>query len=74
MAKSPLLTDTELAAAKFNLLEAKASLACEGIYLTQEEDALFARFQAERLPHDECRRQILEYCLSFGKTQAHAAE
>jgi hypothetical protein len=67
-----LLNDEELAAAKFNLAEAKASLACEGIYLTPEEEALFARFEAERLPHDECRRQILEFC--FGSTRAIAAE
>ena len=67
-----LLNDTELAAAKFNLKGAKASLACEGMYLTPEENALFARFEAERLPHEERRRQILEFCL--GKQHAVAAE
>jgi hypothetical protein len=72
MPKMRLLNDEELAAAKFNLAEARASLACEGMYFTAEEEALFARFEAERLPHDERRRQILEFCL--GPTRAVAAE
>lgn len=67
-----LLTDGELAAAKFNLAEARASLACEGIYLTADEEALFARFEAERLPHEECRQQIVDYCR--GPASAIAAE
>ena len=74
MPKLPLLNDAELAAAKYNLLEAKASLACEGIYLTPEEDALFARFEAERLPHEECRRQLIEYSRRRRGLKAQAAE
>ena len=69
-----LLTAAELAAARYNLAEAKASLACENIYLTAEEDALFARFEAERLPHDECRRQILNYCQAKRRPAPQAAE
>lgn len=61
MNKLRLLTDDELEAAKRNLAEAKASLACEGIYLSSEEDALFKRFEDERLPHDERRRQLIVF-------------
>jgi hypothetical protein len=68
------LTDEELAAAKYNFAEAKASLACEGIYLTEEEEALFRRFEEERLPHDECRRRLIEYCRATRLAKAHAAE
>lgn len=32
------------------------------MYLTAEEKARFDRFERERLPHDECRRQILAWC------------
>lgn len=56
------LTDSELASAKKRRRAGEISLACEGMYLTAGEKALFHRFEGERLPHDECRRQILEYC------------
>ena len=56
------LSDAELAAAKHNFAEAKASLACEGIYLTAEEEALFTSFEVQRLSHEECRRQLMEFC------------
>ena len=74
MSKMRLLTDEELAAAKFNLAEARASLACEGMFFTEEEEALFARFEAERLPHDECRRQLLAYSRSLRAAKSIAAE
>ena len=69
-----LLTDQELAQAKENFAAAKASLACEGIYLTAEELDLFARFEAERLPHDERRRQLLAYSRAQRGAKAQAAE
>ena len=56
------LTETELQAARYNFEEAKASLACEGIYLTEEEETLFRRFEDERLSHDERRRRIIAFC------------
>jgi hypothetical protein len=68
------LNDAELAAASHNLREAKASLACEGIFLTPAEDALFQRLEDERLPHDECRRQILAFCRASRQAKAAAAE
>jgi hypothetical protein len=61
MPKSQLLTDQELADAKRRRAAGEASLACEGIYLSDEEKALFERFEAERLPHDERRRQLIAY-------------
>jgi len=56
------LSDAELASARHNFEEAKASLACEGIHLTVEEEALFKGFEERRLAHDECRRQLVEFC------------
>jgi hypothetical protein len=54
------LTETELAEAKVNLEKAQASLACEGLYLTAEQEARFHAFEAEALSHDERRRRIIE--------------
>jgi hypothetical protein len=62
MSDKPRLGDAEVASAKYNFAEAKASLACEGIYLTEEEEALFRRFEEERLSHEECRRRLAEFC------------
>jgi hypothetical protein len=61
MSSEPKLTDAELAEAKRNFAEARASLACEGIYLTDEEEALFNSLQAQRLSHEECRRRLVEF-------------
>jgi hypothetical protein len=52
------LTDAELAAAKQNRRVAEASLACEGLYLSDEQKALFDGFEAEGLSHDERRKRI----------------
>lgn len=68
------LTSLELAAAKRNRTEGEASLACEGMVLTPEEKAMFDRFEAERLPHDECRRQILAGIRAEQRARANAAE
>jgi hypothetical protein len=62
MRDNPRLGDAEVVSAKYNFAEAKASLACEGIYLTEEEEALFRCFEEERLPHEECRRRLVEFC------------
>ena len=70
----PLLTDQELAQAKDKFAEARASLACEGIYLTPEELALFARFESERLPHEERRRQLIAYSRAQRGVKTQAAE
>lgn len=68
------LTDSELADTQRNLAEARASLACEGMFLTDEEEALFRQFEADRLPHEERRRRILEFCLRKESGRFDAAE
>jgi hypothetical protein len=68
------LTDAELAAAKYNFAQAKASLACENMHLTAEEEALFKRFEDERLPYEDCRRQLIAFSRSQRRAKAHAAE
>ncbi len=67
------LTDAELALARRNLLQAKASLACEGLHLTAAEDAMFRDFEEQHLSHDERRRRIWETLMADGLA-ADAAE
>jgi len=69
-----LLNDEELAAAKYNLKEAKASFACEGIYLSDEENALFEKFEEQRISHDERLKLIIEYSRSRRAAKSIAAE
>lgn len=68
------LDDVELAAARRNRAAGEASLACEGVHLTPEEAALFDRFEREGLPHDERRRQLIEFSRARRFAKAHAAE
>jgi hypothetical protein len=56
------LTDRELAEAKQNFIKARASLACEGMILTESEEELFRGFDSARLPHEESRRRALAFC------------
>ncbi len=53
------LTDAELTTAKHNLLKGKVSLACEGLYLSPEQEAMFQGFEDERLSHEERRARII---------------
>jgi hypothetical protein len=68
------LTDAELAEASLNLAKARTSLECEGLVLTDDEEALFRQFEVERLPHEESRRRIVEFCRRQRERKVHAAE
>jgi hypothetical protein len=54
------LTDAELAEIRRRRPGVRASLACEGLYLTAEEEALFDRMEQERLTPDERAARITE--------------
>lgn len=54
-------TDEELAAILRERPGVRASLACEGIELTPDEEALFVQFDRERLTPDQRQARILEY-------------
>jgi hypothetical protein len=54
------LTDAEIAEIR-GRPGVRASLACEGMYLTAEEEALFEQMDRERLTPDECARRIVEF-------------
>jgi hypothetical protein len=44
------LSDTDIVALRRRRPGVRASLACEGLHLTAEEEALFEQFDRERLP------------------------
>jgi hypothetical protein len=55
------ITDAELAEIRRRRPGVRASLACEGMYLTAEEEALFEQMDRERLKPDERAKRITEF-------------
>jgi hypothetical protein len=60
MPKKGRLTDSELAEIRRRRPGVRASLACEGLYLTKEEEAVFEQMDRERLTADERAARIIE--------------
>jgi hypothetical protein len=61
MHERPRLTDAELAEIRRRRPGMRASLACEGMYLTAEEEALFDQMEQERLTPDERAARITQF-------------
>jgi hypothetical protein len=55
------LTDAELAEIRRRRPGVRASLACEGLYLTADEEALFEQMDRERLTADQRAARIVEF-------------
>jgi hypothetical protein len=55
------LTDEELAEIRRRRPGVRASLACEGMYLTAEEEALFEQMDKERLTPDESAARLTAF-------------
>ncbi len=55
------LTDTQLAEIRRRRPGVRASLACEGMHLTPEEEALFEQMDRERLTADERAARIAQF-------------
>jgi hypothetical protein len=55
------LADAELAEIRRRRPGVRASLACEGMYLTAEEEALFDQMDREGLTPDERAQRIIEF-------------
>jgi hypothetical protein len=67
------LTDTELAEIRRRRSGVRASLACEGMYLTAEEEALFDQMDRERLTPDESAQRIIEFSRAKRRQKALAS-
>jgi hypothetical protein len=61
MPGTPRLTEAEVAEIRRRRPAMRASLACEGLYLPDEVEALFDQLEAERLPPDEAAGRIIEF-------------
>lgn len=57
----PRLTDAEIAKIRRRRAGVRASLACEGMYLTPEEEALFEQMDRDHLSPDEAVQRIREF-------------
>jgi hypothetical protein len=67
------LTDAEIAEIRRRRLGARASLACEGMYLTAEDEAVFEQMDGERLTPDERARRIIEVSRAKRRRKAVAS-
>jgi hypothetical protein len=61
MPKKKRLTDAELAEIRRRRPGVRASLACEGLYLSAEEEALFEQMDKERLTADDRAKRIVQF-------------
>jgi hypothetical protein len=67
------LTDAELAEIRRRRPGVRASLACEGLYLTAEEEALFEQMDRERLTGDERAARITQYSREKRRSKTSAS-
>ena len=68
------LTDAELAEIRRRRPGVRASLACEGLYLTADEEALFEQMDRERLTADQRAARIVEYSRARRRTKTPASK
>jgi hypothetical protein len=74
MSKKNRLTDAELAEIRRRRPSVRASLACEGLYLTAEEEALFEQMDRERLTADQRAIWIIEFSRAKRRTRTSASK
>lgn len=73
MADRHRLTDAELAEIRRRRAGVRASLACEGMVLTAEEEALFDTMERERLTPDERAARITRLSRAKRRQKAPAS-
>ena len=67
------LTDAELAEIRRRRPGVRTSLACEGMHLTADEEALFEQMDRERLTADERAQRIIQFARSKRRKKAPAS-
>lgn len=67
------ITDAELTEIRRRRPGVRASLACEGMYLTAEEEALFDQMERERLTPDERAARITQFNRAKRRRKAAAS-
>jgi hypothetical protein len=75
MPGSRRLNDTEIAELRRRRPGVRASLACEGLHLTADEEALFAQFDREQLSMEEREARLIAWNRARRTSaRSHAAE
>jgi hypothetical protein len=64
------LTDAELAEIRRRRPDVRASLACEGMHLTADEEALFEQMDRERLTAEERAERIVQFARAKRRKKA----
>ena len=67
------ISNAELAEIRRRRPGVRASLACEGMYLTAEEEALFEQMDRERLTADERAARIIQFGRAKRRKKAPAS-
>jgi len=73
MRRKHRLTDAELAEIRRRRPGVRASLACEGMHLTADEEALFEQMDRERLTADERAERIVQFARAKRRKKASAS-
>jgi hypothetical protein len=69
------LNDTDIAELRRRRPGVRASLACEGLHLTAEEEALFEQFDREQLPMEDREARLIAWSRARrASAKARAAE
>ena len=68
------LTDAELSEIRRRRPGVRASLACEGMHLTADEEALFEQMDRERLTADERAERISQFARAKRRKKAPASK
>jgi len=72
MDQTDRLTDADVTAIRRRRPAVRASLACEGMRLTAEEEALFEQFDRERLTPDQRRDRLLAFTRARRRARTNA--
>ena len=73
MRRKHRLSDSELAEIRRQRPGVRVSLACEGLHLTAEEEALFEQMDRERLTADERAERIIQFSRAKRRKKAPAS-
>jgi len=68
--KDRRLTDGELAVVRRRRRYARASLACEGLHLTPEDEVIFDQLERDRLSFSERRQILIERAHTLARSQS----
>jgi hypothetical protein len=75
MQQPPRLSDSEISELRLRRPGVRASLACEGLHLTADEEALFEQFDREKLPMEEREARLIAWSRAQrASARSHAAE